>query len=173
LPPRFRVVALLLFGGMSLFMFGVVFALVHQAYSVAASPAWPVWLIAALVVLVATVGVFFALLAWGVLSDAPSQLGSWVHDKAEGMVAYLLNEGLLGGGSILILSGGSRSSYIEVAVGAAVLLCWLLFFVLIVRRELKLDLDVLDDPNDNRLFGRRHERGSYHDRDEGERDIGR
>lgn len=159
-PLRYRVAALV-FGGISLFLFGVVFALVQQAYRVA----WPAWLMAALIALVAAAGAFFALVAWGALSDPKSRLGSWVHDEAEGMVAYLCSEGLLWGGSFLILLGGSHSSYIEVAVGVAVLLCWLLFFVLIVRRELKLDLDVLDDPNDNRLIGKRRERGSYDDRD--------
>lgn len=164
IPLRYRVAALV-FGGISLFLSGVVFALVQQEYRVAASPAWPAWLMAALIALVAAAGAFFALVAWGALSDPKSRLGSWVHDEAEGMVAYLCSEGLLWGGGFLILLGGSHSSYIEVAVGVAVLLCWLLFFVLIVRRELKLDLDVLDDPNDNRLIGKRRERGSYDDRD--------
>jgi hypothetical protein len=158
-------VAALVFGGISLFLFGVVLTLVQRAYLVAASPAWPAWLIAALIALVAAAGTFFALVAWAALSDTKSRLHSWVHDEAEGMLAYLCSEGLLWGGSLLIFLGGSHSSFIEVAVGVAVLSCWLLFFVLIVRRELKLDLDVLDDPNDNRLIGKRRERRSYDDRD--------
>ena len=167
-PLRYSVAAVV-FGGISLFLFGVVFALVQQEYRVAASLAWPTWLMAALIALVAAAGAFFALVALGTLSDPKSRLGSWVHDEAEGTVAYLCSEGLLWGGGFLILLGGSHSSYIEVAVGVAVLLCWVLFFVLIVRRERKLDIKALDDPNDNpranRLIGKRRERGSYDDRD--------
>lgn len=56
-PLRYRFAALV-FGGASLFLFGVVFALVQQEYRVAASPAWEAWVMAALIALVAAAGAF-------------------------------------------------------------------------------------------------------------------
>jgi hypothetical protein len=166
-PLRYRVAAVV-YGGISLFLFGVVFALVRREYRIPMSPAW---VMAALIALVAAVGAFSALAAWGALSDPKSRLGSWaqrkmsVADAAEGAVGLLCGEAFVWVGVLLTLLAGSYSTY----MGAAALLCWVLFFVLIVRRELKRDIKALDDPNDNpranRLIGKRRERGSYDDRD--------
>jgi len=93
-PLRYRVAALVN-GGISLFLFGVVFALVQQAYRVAASPAWPAWLIAALIALVAAAGAFFALVAWGALSDPKSRLGSRFREKSAEAAQYFAVESLV------------------------------------------------------------------------------
>jgi hypothetical protein len=57
---------------------------------------------------------------------------------------------------------GTRYS---IYIGLAVFICWILIPVLIVRRELKLDIKALDDPRDNprasRLIAHRRERGSF------------
>jgi hypothetical protein len=79
--PRYRVAASLLFGGISLFLFGVVFALVRQAERAAANQAWAWVVIVALIALIAAVGIFFALVAWGALSDPNSRLGAWVQKR--------------------------------------------------------------------------------------------
>jgi hypothetical protein len=54
---------------------------------------------------------------------------------------------------------------LSIYIGLAVFICWALIFVLIVRRELKLGVKALDDPNDNpranRLISNRRERGSF------------
>jgi hypothetical protein len=64
-------------------------------------------------------------------------------------------------GFFLAVWGAHYSIYL----GLAVFLCWALIPVLIVRRELKLDVKALDDPNDNpranRLIANRRERGSF------------
>ncbi|MGZ5870492.1 MAG: hypothetical protein ACXWKP_00075 [Bradyrhizobium sp.] len=97
-PLRYRFAALI-FGGTSIFLFGVVFALVRQEYRVAASQAWEAWVMAALIASVAAAGAFFALEAWVALSDPKSRLGSWfqrktsVADAAEVMVFQLCVEG--------------------------------------------------------------------------------
>jgi hypothetical protein len=62
-PLRYRVAALV-YSGISLFLFGVAFALVRQADRIAPNPAWA-WVLAALVASVTAVGAFFALVAWG------------------------------------------------------------------------------------------------------------
>ena len=150
------------FGGISLFLFGVVFALLRQVdHRIEPNPAWA-WVLAALIALVAAAGAFFALVAWGALSDPKSRLGSWVQEKyLPDAVLLLCSEGLMWGGFFLILWGGSYSIYIGAVVGVAVLLCWVLFF----RRVFKLDIKALDDPRPNRLIGKRRERGSYDDQD--------
>jgi hypothetical protein len=78
-PLRYRVAALVN-GGISLFLFGVVFALLRQADRIAPNPAWN-WVLAALVALVAATGAFFGLLTCGALSDQKSRLGSWFREK--------------------------------------------------------------------------------------------
>ncbi|MGY3529575.1 hypothetical protein [Bradyrhizobium sp. USDA 4452] len=80
-PLHYRVAASLIFGGMSLFLFGVVFALVRQAGHAAENQAWGWLVIAALIALVAATGAFFALVAWGALSDPKSRLGAWVQKR--------------------------------------------------------------------------------------------
>jgi len=167
-PLRYRVAALAC-GGMSLFLFGVVFAMLRQAYRVAASPAWSAWVVAALIVLVAAVGALFALLAWGALSDPKSRLGSRFREKSADAAQFiLLNaafESLMWVGFFLIFWAGSYDTFL----GLAVFLCWALLLLLIVRRGLKSDIDVLDDPNENpranRLIGESREPGSYDYRD--------
>jgi hypothetical protein len=61
---------------MSLFLFGVVFALVRQADRAAANQAWAWVVIAALIASIAAAGAFCALVAWGALSDPKSRLGA-------------------------------------------------------------------------------------------------
>jgi len=167
-PLRYCVAALAC-GGMSLFLFGVVFAMLRQAYRVAASPAWSAWVVAALIVLVAAVGAFFAFLAWGALSDPKSRLGSRFREKSADAAQFiLLNaalESLMWVSFFLIFWAGSYDTFL----GLAVFLCWVLLLLLIVRRGLKNDIKALDDPNDNprsnRLIGKNRERGSYDYRD--------
>jgi hypothetical protein len=147
-PLRYRFAALV-FGGMSLFLFGVVFALLRQADRIAPTPAWA-WVLAALIALVAAAGAFFALGAWVALSDPKSRLGSWfqrkmsVADAAEGMVVQFCVEGSMWVGFFLIPLGGRYS-----IIGLALLFCSGLIFFLIMRRESQLDIKALDDPNDN------------------------
>ncbi|WP_159008706.1 hypothetical protein [Bradyrhizobium sp. S69] len=167
-PPRYRVAALVC-GGMSLFLFGVVFAMLRQAYHVAVSSAWSVWVVAALIVLVAAVGAFFALLAWGALSDPKSRLGSRFREKSADAAQYLLLnvafESLMWVGFGLVVWAAHYSVYL----GVAVFLCLVLLLLVIMRRELKSDIEALDDPNDNpranQLIGRSREPGSYDYRD--------
>jgi hypothetical protein len=96
-PLRYRFAALVC-GGMSLFLFGVVFALLRKADRIAPNPAWA-WVLAALIALVAAAGAFFALGAWVALSDPKSRLASWfqrktsVADAAEAMVVQFCVEG--------------------------------------------------------------------------------
>jgi len=132
-PLRYGVAALVC-GGMSLFLFGVVFALVRQAYRVAASPAWSAWVLAALVTVVAAAGALFALLAWGALSDPNSRFGSRFREKSADAAQYLLLnatfESLMWVGFGLVVWAGSYSIYL----GVAVFLCLVLLLLLIVRR---------------------------------------
>jgi hypothetical protein len=130
---------------MSLFLFGVVFALVRQADRAAANQAWAWVVMAALIALVAAVGAFFALGAWVALSDPKSRLGSWfqrkmsVADAAEAMGIQICVEGSMWVGFFLIPLGGSYS-----IIGIALLFCSGLIFFLIMRREFKLDIKALD-----------------------------
>jgi hypothetical protein len=163
-PLRYRVAALV-FGGISLFLFGVVFALVQQEYRVAASPAW---LMAALIALVAAAGACFALVAWGALSDPESRLGSWFGKRADAVHSSLWSaafESVMWVGFYLIFWAGSYDTFL----GLAVFLCWVLLLLRIVRQGLKSDIEALDDPNDNpranRLIGKSREPGSYDYRD--------
>ncbi|MES5481966.1 hypothetical protein QMZ05_04350 [Bradyrhizobium sp. INPA03-11B] len=68
-------------------------------------------------------------------------------------VGYFCGEALGWAGVFLVLLAGSFNIW----AGLAVLLCLALFVTLILRRELKLDIRALDDPNDNpranRLIG--------------------
>jgi hypothetical protein len=168
-PVRYRVVALF-YGGISLFLFGVVFALLRQAYRVPPNPAWA-WVLAALIAVVAAAGACFALVAWGALSDPKSRLGSWFKKRADAALSSLWSaafESLLYG-FFLILWAGSYDTFL----GLAVFLCWVLLLLLIVRQGtqpgLKSDIEALDDPNDNpratRLIGKSREPGSYDYRD--------
>jgi lysylphosphatidylglycerol synthetase-like protein (DUF2156 family) len=166
-PLRYRVAALVC-GGISLFLFGVVFALLRQADRIAPSPAWD-WVLAALIALIAAAGALFGLLAWGALSDPKSRLGSRFRensaDAAQTALGLLCGEVFAWGGVFLSLLAGSYSIYL----GVAAFLCWVLLVVLFFRRGLKRDIEALDDPNDNprsnRLIGKSRERGSYHYRD--------
>ena len=104
-PLLHRVNASLLYGGMSLFLFGVVFALVRQADRSAAYlvGAWVV--MAALIALIAALGAFCALVAWGALSDPKSRLGAWVQKRPlADAVRYLLVEIVMCVLLILLLS---------------------------------------------------------------------
>ena len=65
----------------------------------------------------------------------------------------------------LVVLGGSFS----IDLGAAVFLCLVLLLLLIARRELKSDIEALDDPHDNpranRLISKSRVPGSYDYRD--------
>ena len=159
-------VASLLFGGMSLCLFGVVFALVRRADHAAENQAWPWVVVAALIALTAAVGTFFGLVAWGALSDPKSRLGAWVQKwPLADAVGYVASEAFLWGGLFLIYLAGSH----DILLGVAAFLCWVLLLLWILRRWLKRDVEALDDPNDNpranRLIGRSRERGPYDYRD--------
>jgi hypothetical protein len=95
------------------------------------------------------------------LADFASKRKQSLADAAKLAVGLFCGEAFWWVGFFLAVWGASYSIY----VGLAVFLCWVLIFVLIVRRELKLDIKALDDPNDNpranRLIGKRSERGSY------------
>src|ERR1700739_2850355 len=97
-PLRYRAAASLLYGGMSLFLFGVVFALVRQADRAAANQAWAWMVIAALIALIAAAGAFCALIAWGTLSDPKLQLGAWVQKRpmAAGVAFLVLDMSAIG-----------------------------------------------------------------------------
>jgi hypothetical protein len=165
-PLCYRVASSLIFGGMSLFLFGVVFALVRQADRAAANQAWGWVMVTALVAVVAATGALFAVVAWGALSDPKSRLGAWVQKRplADG-VHYAASEAFLWGGFFLIYLAGSY----DIFMGVAVFFCWVLLLLWILRRGLNRDVEALDDPNDNprtnRLIGRSRERGSYDYRD--------
>jgi hypothetical protein len=168
-PLRYRV-ATLVYGGISLFLFGVVFALVRQEYRIAANPAWSRLVIAALNALVAAVGAFCALAALGALSDPKSRLGARVQkmplaDAGPFLLCSAASEAFWWGGFFLIFLAGSYDTF----MGVAVFFCWVLLLLLIVRRALKHDIEALDDPNDNpranRLIGKSRELGSYDYRD--------
>jgi hypothetical protein len=145
-PLRYGVAALVC-GGMSAFLFVVVFALLRQAYRVAESPAWSARALLASIVLV--MGAVFALVAWAALSDPKSNLGSRFREKsadaAETFLALLSGEVLGWGVAFLSSIAFGYSIYL----GAAVFLCWVLLLVLFFGRGLKYDVEALDDPNDN------------------------
>jgi hypothetical protein len=103
-PPRYRIAASLLFGGISLFLFGAVFALVRQAdHAARRYQAWDWLVIAALIGFVAATGAFFALVAWGALSDPKSRLGAWVRKRPlADAVQYFLVEAVM---LVLLLVG--------------------------------------------------------------------
>ena len=127
-PLRYGVGALFC-GGMSLFLFGVVFAMVRQAYRGPPNPAWAWGVLAALIAVVAAAGAFFALLAWGALSDPKSRLGSRFREKSvEAALYFLWNaafESLMWVGFGLVGWAGSYSIFL----GVAVFLCLVLLFI--------------------------------------------
>lgn len=95
-PLHYRVAASLLFGGISLFLFGVVFALVRQADHAAADQVWGWVVVATLIAVTGATGAFFALVAWGAFSDPNSRLGAWVQKRnLVGAVQYFLFEGAM------------------------------------------------------------------------------
>jgi hypothetical protein len=147
-PLRYGVAALVC-GGMSLFLFGVVFAVLRQADRVAPTPAWA-WVLAALIAVVAAAGAFFGLLAWGALSDQKSRLGSWFGRKSLDAPPYFLwsaaFESSMWIGIFLVVWAGSH----DIFLGLAVFLCCVLLLLLIVRRGLNSDIEALDDLNDDR-----------------------
>jgi hypothetical protein len=80
-PLRYRVSASFVFGGISLFLFGVIFALMRQADRAAANQTWAWVVIAALIAVIGATGAFCGLIAWGALSDPTSRLGAWARKK--------------------------------------------------------------------------------------------
>ncbi|MGY4498671.1 hypothetical protein ACVWYH_002602 [Bradyrhizobium sp. GM24.11] len=64
-------------------------------------------------------------------------------DRAKGAIAYVCGEVFFWFGFLLAVWGATYSIYL----GLAVFLGWVLLFVLMVRRELKRDIEALDDPN--------------------------
>jgi hypothetical protein len=165
-PLCYRVAFSLIFGGMSLFLFGfAVFALVQQADRAAANQAWESVVIEAFFALIAAAGAFCALVAWGALSDPKSRLGAWVQKRhLANAVHYAASEGFLWGGLFLIYLAFAY----DIFMGVAVFFCWVLLALWILRR-LNRDVEALDDPSGNprtnRLIGGSRERGSYDYRD--------
>jgi hypothetical protein len=163
-PLRYRVAALVN-SGISLFLFGVVFALLRQAYRGPPNPAWAWGVLAALIAAVAAAGALFGVVAWGALSDPKSQLGSRFREKNAEAAQYFAVESLVWVGFGLVVGAGSYNIYL----GAAVFFWLVLLLLLLMRRELKSDIDALEDPNDNpranRLIGKSREPGSYDYRD--------
>jgi hypothetical protein len=145
-PLRYRVAASLLYGGMSLFLFGVVFAVVvRQADRVAAYQAWEWVVVAALIALMVAAGAFCALVAWGALSDPKSGLGAWVQKwPLVDSVFYAASEAFVWGGIFLVYLAGSY----DIFMGVAVFFCWVLFLIWILRRAFKHDGEAFDGPND-------------------------
>jgi hypothetical protein len=81
-----------------------------------------------------------------------------LSSNAKQAVGYLCGEAFVWVGLLLTLFGGTYSIY----TGVAAFLCWVLFLVLIVRRELKLDIKALNDnARANPLISKRRDRGSY------------
>jgi hypothetical protein len=158
-PLRHRVAALV-YGAISLFLFGVVFDLPRHADRIAPTPAWA-WVLAALIALVAAVGALFGLVAWGALSDPKSRLGSWFRKRADDVHSSLWSvafETVMWVGFYLVFRAGSY----DTSLGLAVFLCWVLLLVQILRQALKSDSKAPNDPNDNppanRLIGKSRER---------------
>ncbi|WP_271576118.1 hypothetical protein [Bradyrhizobium sp. CCBAU 11361] len=75
-------------------------------------------------------------------------------DRAKLGAGYFFGESLFWVGLFLTVWAGSYSIYL----GGGVCICWVLIFVLIMRRELSRDIKALDDPRDNpranRLIGK-------------------
>jgi membrane-bound ClpP family serine protease len=96
---RYRVAGFFLFGGMSLFLFGVVFVLVRRvtADQFGTGPAWAWALVVACIALTAAAGVFFALVAWGAVSDQKSRLGAWIQQSplADAVHHFLFESAML------------------------------------------------------------------------------
>jgi hypothetical protein len=163
-PLRYRVAFSLIYGGISLFLFGVVFAMVQQADRVAANQAWRWVMVTALVAVVAAAGAFGTVVAWGTLSDPKSRLGAWVRKWLVDAVHYAAGEAFLWGCLFLIYLAFAD----DIFVGVAVLFCWVLLALWILR-GLNRDVEALDDPSGNprtnRLIDGSRERGSYDDRD--------
>ncbi len=103
-PLRYRVAASLLFGGMSLSLFGfVVFALLQQADRATANQAWDWVFTTALIVLIAAVGALSGLIALGAMRDPKSRLGAWARKRPlVDVVQYVLFEAAM---LVLILFG--------------------------------------------------------------------
>ena len=84
-------------------------------------------------------------------------------DRAKAAAAYLCGEVLFWVGFSLTVLVATYSTY----AGLALLLGWVLLFVLVVRRELKRDIEALGDPNDNlranRWIGKRGTRRRWED----------
>jgi hypothetical protein len=82
-------------------------------------------------------------------------------DAAKLAIGLFSGEAFYWVGFFLAAWGARYSIYI----GLAVFICWVLIPVLIVRRELRLDIKALDDPRDNRrasrLIAHRREGGSF------------
>jgi len=154
-PLRYRVAALVC-GGISLFLFGVVFALLRQADRITPNPAWD-WVLAALVALIAAAGAFSGLLTWGALSDPKSWLGSRLREKSADaadtagalffgeVVGRVIVWGTWWACVSLFILARSYSSY----TGVAAILCGLLILVLAVWQALKADIKALNDPDDD------------------------
>jgi MFS family permease len=162
--PLRYLLAALVSGGISLFLFGVVFALLRHADRIAPNPAWA-WVLAALIASIAAAGAFFALVAWGALSDPKSRLGSRFREKSVDAAQYFAFESLMWVGFGLVVWAGSYS----ISIGVAAFLCWVLLLVRLFRQGLKSDIEAPDDPSNNpranRLIGKSGEPGSYDYRD--------
>jgi hypothetical protein len=158
-PLRYGVAALVC-GGMSLFLFGVVFVMLRQAYHVTENQAWPWGVLAALVAVVAVAGACFGLVAWAALSDPKSRLGSWFGKKAADILSSLWSAAF----EVLMWVGfglASLAGSYNILLGVATFLVGVLLLVRFFPRGLKRDIEALDDPNDNprvnRLIGKSRE----------------
>jgi hypothetical protein len=150
-------VAALVCGGISLFLFGVVFAMLRQAYRFTENQAWGWGVLAALV---AAAGACFGLVAWAALSDPKSRLGSWFGKKDADILSSLWGaafEVLMWVGFGLVSLAGSY----DIFLGVATFLVGALLLIRFFPQGLKRDIETLDDPNDNpranRLIGKSRE----------------
>jgi hypothetical protein len=101
----YRVAASLLFGGISVFLFAVVVALVRHADHAAENRVWGWVLITTLIALVAAVAIVYALVAWGTLSNPKSRLGARVQKMhLADAVHYFLGEAAMAVLLLVVLS---------------------------------------------------------------------
>ena len=158
-PLRYYVAALVC-GGISLILFGMVFALLRQADRLVSSPAWD-WALAALIGLIAASGASFALAAWGALSDPMSRFGSLFREESVWVTQFTFWNAALWVGFSLVFWAVFWAGVYDPLLSLAVFLCWALLLLLFVRRAFKSHIEALDDPNDqahaSRLIGKARE----------------
>ncbi|MGY3588185.1 hypothetical protein ACVIGB_002856 [Bradyrhizobium sp. USDA 4341] len=99
----------------------------------------------------------------------PATFKEGLRSNVQFMLVYVGVEAFVWVGAFLVALGCVFSVYL----GLAVFICWALAPALLLRRELKLDIKALDDPNDNpranRLIGNTYPSASIRE----ESDAGR